>query len=105
MITSGNIKKLVSVRLTMTDLVRVKGIAARLGVRDSDVIRFALKTTLTKLAPLHNPSLQGNELLPVFVELGTELTNYFDIDPAQLDKIVNNGMAESPKRVHPEDLQ
>jgi hypothetical protein len=98
-------KQLVSVRLTTTDLVRIKRIAVRLGVRDSDVIRFALKTMLSKLAPLHNESLSGKDLLPVFVELGAELTDYFEIDSAQLDGIINNGIADASKRVQPEDLQ
>ena len=97
-------KKLVSVRLTTTDLIRIKRIATRLGVRDSDIIRFALKTMLGKLAPLHNEDLYGSELLPVFVEIGAELTDYFEIDSTRLDGIINNGVSDQEKRVQLEEI-
>lgn len=100
-----NNKQLVSVRLNGSDLSRVKRVAARLGVRESDVIRFALKTTLAKLAPLHNDGMRGADLLPVFVELGAELARHFEIDAETLTAIINNGVPDGAKRVAPEDIQ
>lgn len=100
-----NNKQLVSVRLNGSDLSRVKRVAARLGVRESDVIRFALKTALAKLAPLHSDNMRGTDLLPVFVELGAELARHFEIDAETLAAIINNGVHDDAKRVAPEDVQ
>lgn len=101
---ASNNKQLVSVRLSGSDLARIKRIAARLRVRESDVIRFALKTTLMKLSPLHDDGVSGSDLLPVFMELGPELAAYFDIDAADIDSIVNGGIGDNAKRVALDDL-
>lgn len=99
-----NNKQLVSVRLNGVDLSRIKHIAQRLGVRESDVIRFAIKSMLTKLAPLHDGQLAGSDLLPAFVELGAELTSYFELDSAQLGAIINANVQDAHKRVDTEDV-
>lgn len=102
---SAHNKQLVSVRLGGGDLARIKRVATRLGVRDSDVIRFALRTMLTKLAPLHNENLRGSELLPALIEIGAELTQYFEMDSTRLDALVNEGVTDPAGRVTAEDLQ
>lgn len=86
-----------------TDIRKVKRLAARLGVRDSDVIRFAVKTLLAKLGPLYDPEVHGRNLLPVFVETGGELLRFFDIDAAKLETIINNGV-QSDRRVDRDDI-
>lgn len=75
-----------------TDVRKVKKLAARLGVRDSDVIRFAVKCMLGRLGPLYDPEVHGRNLLPVFVESGAELLRFFDIDAAKLETIINSGV-------------
>ena len=97
-------KQLVSVRLNGADLSRVKHIAQRLHVRESDVIRFAIKSMLNKLAPLHDGHLTGCDLLPAFIELGAELTSYFELDSAQLGAIINDNLHGAHKRVDAEDI-
>lgn len=100
-----NNKQLVSIRLGRNDFKKIKLIARRLGTRDSDVIRFAIRSTLGKLGPLHDTNLSGRDLLPVFVELGAELTTYFEIDSAQLDAIINNGIEHETQRVANDDIK
>jgi hypothetical protein len=85
-------KQAVSIRMNATDVRKVKRLAARLGVRDSDVIRFAVKSMLAKLGPLYDPESQGRNLVPVFVESGAELLRFFDIDATKLEGIINNGV-------------
>src|SRR5262245_34705195 len=97
-------KKAVSIRISTSDLSKIKRLAMRLGVRDSDVIRFAVKTALAKLAPLHDPAIRGRSLVPVFVESGTELLRYFDLDAMRLENIINEA-AEDERRVDHEDIQ
>ena len=50
-------KQAVSIRMSAADIRSVKRLAERLGVRDSDVIRFAVKVMLGRLAPLHDPGV------------------------------------------------
>lgn len=85
------------------DVRKVKRLAARLGVRDSDVIRFAVKNMLARLGPLYDPEVHGRNLVPVFVESGAELLRFFDIDASKLEAIINNGV-EAERRVDRDDI-
>jgi hypothetical protein len=96
-------KQAVSLRVSIGDLRKVKKLAQRLDVRDSDVIRFALKTMLARLAPLCDNSVRGRELVSVFIEAGNDLFQHFDIDGARLEEIVNGG-ATKEQAVEAEDL-
>ena len=69
-------KQAVSIRLSAADLRNVKKLSRRLGVRYSDVIRYAVKSTLAKLGPLFDSEVRGRNLVPVFVEAGNELVRY-----------------------------
>lgn len=98
-------KQNVSVRLNTSDLVKIKEIARRLHVRESDVFRFAIKATLAKLIPLHDHSVKGCDLVPAFIECGTELTSYFDLDTVRLEHIFNEGLVDPHKKVDSDDIE
>jgi hypothetical protein len=98
-------KQVVSMRLNATDLGRVKEIARRLKVRESDVYRFAIKTTLTKLAPFYDVEMRGKDLLPIFIEMCSELTGYFDLDAESLDRLINGDLVDPGKRVEKDDIR
>lgn len=96
-------KRAISIRINAGDVAKVKRLAQRLGVRDSDVVRFALKSMLTRLVPLSDPDVRGRNLVPVFVESGAELLRYFDLDAARLETIIN-GSIGSERRVERDDI-
>ena len=96
-------KQAVSIRLGESDIRNIKRIAKRLGVRDSDVIRFGIKSTLARIAPLCDPGIRGRNLVPVLVESGDELIRYFELDAFRLDTIIN-GNAESGRQVDYDDI-
>ena len=89
--------------MNVSDVRKVKKLAGRLGVRDSDVIRFAVKSMLARLGPLYDTEVRGRNLVPVFVEFGTELLRFFDLDGTRLEAIVNEGV-EPGKRVDRDDI-
>ena len=97
-------KQAVSIRMTAADVRNVKRLAKRFGVRDSDIIRFAVKVMLRRLAPLHDPQVRGRSLVPVFVESGNEIFRFFELDATRLDSIINEGVEEG-SRVEHEDIQ
>jgi len=99
----GNRKQAVSIRLGTADVRKMKQLAARLGVRDSDVLRYALKTTLNRLATLCDPEITGANLVPAIVEAGPEFIRYFDLDAVRLDAILNSG-ADASRQVSHEDV-
>ena len=99
-----NRKQAVSIRMSGADIGKVKRLAERLGVRDSDVIRYAVKTMLARLAPLYDPHVRGRSLVPVFVEAGSDLFLHFELDAMRLDGIINDD-AEEGRKVDHEDLQ
>lgn len=96
-------KRAVSIRINSGDVAKVKRLAQRLGVRDSDIVRFALKSMLHRLVPLTDPEVRGRNLVPVFVESGVELLRYFDLDAARLDAIINDSTGNE-RRVEREDI-
>jgi hypothetical protein len=97
-------KQAVSIRMNAADIRNVKILAERLGVRDSDVIRVAVKIMLGRFAPLYNLQVRGKSLVPVFVESGTDLFRYFELDAVRLDSIINDG-ADASTRVDADDIQ
>ncbi len=90
-------KKMVSLRVDTKDLNKTRGIARRLNVRESEVFRFALKVTLGRLGMFHDLSVVGRDLLPVFMELGTELVNHFDLDAEMVERLINEGAQDDNK--------
>ncbi len=90
-------------RLGTGDIRKIKKLAECFGVRDTDVIRYAIRGMLGRLAPLHDGSARGRSLVPVFVEAGSELLQHFDLDAARLDAIINDGAARG-LRVDSDDI-
>src|ERR1700753_2912866 len=96
-------KQAVSIRLGEGDLRNIKRMAKRLGVRDSDVIRFAMKSMLNRNSPLCDEAIRGRNLVPVLVEFGDELIRYFELDAYRLDSIINE-QAHDEARVDRDDI-
>lgn len=96
-------KQAISIRLNTADVRNLRKLARRLGVRNSDVIRLALKSCVARLEPLLHPDTQGRELIPVFVEAGADLVRYLDLDAARVDAIINDG-ADDTNRVEKADI-
>jgi DNA-binding MltR family transcriptional regulator len=97
-------KQAVSLRLSAADIRKIKKLSKRLGVRDSDVIRYALKVMLAKLAPLCDAAVRGRNLMPVFVDTGVDILQHFELDEERLETIINHG-AEDEHRVDADDIQ
>jgi len=96
-------KQAVSIRLGECDIRNIKRMAKRLGVRDSDIIRFAIKSTLSRIAPLCDPGIRGRNLVPVLVESGDELIRYFELDAFRLESIINEDV-EIGRQVERDDI-
>jgi hypothetical protein len=96
-------KQAVSIRLGEGDVRNIKRMAQRLGVRDSDIIRFAVKSMLSRIAPLCDDAIRGRNLVPVLVESGDELIRYFELDAYRLDSIINE-QAGASTRVDRDDI-
>jgi len=98
-------KQLVSIELCQSDLERIRAIARRLRVRESEIIRFALRLAFAKLSPLHDQNAYGRDLIPIFLECGPELAYHFELDSRTLDAIVNGDAGDPQKRVDPKDIE
>jgi hypothetical protein len=96
-------KQAVSLRLSGNDLRKLKVVSERLGVSDSDVLRYALTTTLNRIGPLCDPGTRGADLIPALVASGPDFIRHFDLDAARLEQVINTG-APSDRRVAREDL-
>jgi hypothetical protein len=100
---TDNRKQAVSIRLGSADIRKVKRLASRLGVRDSDVIRFAIKSAINRVAPLCDPEITGRSLVAVFVETGADLIRHFELDAFRLEAIINEGV-DRDRRVAHDDI-
>lgn len=100
-----NKKQIISLRMNTSDLRKVKDLARRLRVRESDVFRFAIRSMLRKLSPLHDNAANGSDLIPVLIECGTELMSYFELDSMQLESMVNGDIQEPERRIDRRDIE
>ena len=98
-----NRKQAVSIRLGEGDVRNIKRMAQRLGVRDSDIIRFAIKWMLGRVAPLCDDAIRGRNLVPVLVEFGDELIRHFELDAYRLEAVINEN-ADANQRVDRDDI-
>ncbi len=100
-------KKNISVRLGIGDLRRIKEIALRLEVKESDIFRFAVKSLSSRLMPMINRQLKGVPMLVALLESGEELLRYFEFDAYHLDKLINGEAEgeEEDKAVAEEDIE
>jgi hypothetical protein len=96
-------KQAVSIRLGESDIRNIKRMARRLGVRDSDIIRYAIKTMLSRMSPLCDAAIRGRNLVPVLVESGDDLIRYFELDAFRLDSIINESVEEG-RQVDRDDI-
>jgi hypothetical protein len=101
---SGDAKKIISVRVNQSDLDKVRLISQRLRVRESKVLRFAIRSMLARLGPLHDPHATGVDLMPVIAELGPEMTHYFQFDFSRLETIINGNGCTADKQVDSQDI-
>lgn len=100
-------KKNISVRLGIGDLRRIKEIALRLEVKESDIFRFAVKSLSSRLMPMINRQLKGVPMLVALLESGEELLRYFEFDAYHLDKLINGELEneEEARAVAEEDIE
>jgi hypothetical protein len=82
-------KQAISLRLSAGDIRRIKKLADRLGARDSDVVRFAIKMMLHRMLPLTDTAVRGRNLVPVLAEWGPEAVRHFELDATTLAEIIN----------------
>ncbi len=97
-------KQHVSVRLAEADHRKMKEIAKRLGVKESDLFRYIVKNSLNKLWPFQDERIRGADLIPVLLDCGQDLARYLELDSEQLDQIVNGGLEGDERKVEKEDL-
>jgi len=100
----SNKKQNVSVRLSESDIKKIKGISERLGVKDSELFRYIIKNSLARLLPFQQGGMSGVDLIPALLDSGKDLTQHLDIDAERLDSIVNEGVNNKAKQVEKEDL-
>ncbi len=90
-------KYIVSMRLSNADRIAVRSTAARLFVRESKLYRFAVHHLLNRLHRLHDDSVNGSDLLLLFLEFKEELAVHLELNKYQMFKILN-GRTTSPEK-------
>lgn len=98
-------KKNVSLRMSQSDIDKVKAVSDRLGVKETDVLRFAVKQMLQKLAPFQEESYRGIDLMPALLEVGEDLVRFFDFSTDQLAEIINGGSGTGQRNIDLDDLK
>jgi len=95
----------ISVRLSETERRKIKVMAEKLRVKNSDIVRYAIKTAMTRLSSFHNPDLCGADLLPTMIEYCIELNRHFDLDADKLDTLINANINDKEKQVARNDIE
>ena len=98
-------KHVVSIRLTNSDRGGIQSLSSRLFIRESDLYRFAVNSLIDRMSLLNDDSNRGSDLLPLFVNLRTEINQHLNLSKEQLYKIINAGNADPDKLVPMEDVE
>jgi len=97
-------KRCVSVRIDLIDSGKMKIIARRLRTRESEIFRFLIKLSLSRLALLHDNHVTGKALMPLIADCGPELAYHFKLSPERLQGLINEGVTCPDERVDSEDI-
>ncbi len=98
-------KEMIAVRLDPADRKRVGAFARRLGVREADMLRYAIKMALQELSPLSDQALEGAALLEAFIAHGPDMARWLELDEKKLDAILHKGLEDERLRVSAEDIR
>jgi len=98
-------KEMVAVRLDPADRRKAKVIADRLGVSESDLLRYAIKVALEDFSPLTDGAKEGAELFEAFLQHGPEKARWLDLDTDKLDRILHDDLQNEDLRVGREDMR
>ena len=100
----SNSKRSVSFRIDKIDFDKIKAITKRMRTRESDVFRFAIKMTLDRLSLLSDENIKGVDIMPVFVECGSDIAMHFNLDSTRMEYIINYDLEDDEGRVDAEDI-
>jgi hypothetical protein len=98
-------KELTAVRLDPADRRRIKAFSARLGVNESELIRYAIKRVVQDFGPLSDQGLEGAELMEPFLGHGPDMARWLDLTEAKLDSILHKDLQDKSLRVSSEDVR
>lgn len=98
-------KEMVAVRLDPAARRKIKVLAERLKVNESNILRYAIDVALEELSPLCDPVKEGVELLPAFVEHGAELLRALDLDIGKLDDILHGDLEDERNRMPRDEMR
>ncbi len=98
-------KEMIALRLDPIDRRKIKASSRRLGVTESDLIRYAIKRVVDELSPLSDQALEGVELLPAFLGHGPQMARWLDLGEDKLDAILHGDLENESLRVSKEDLR
>ncbi|MGD9601214.1 MAG: hypothetical protein AB7O21_15800 [Gammaproteobacteria bacterium] len=99
-----NSKRIVSLRMNTSDYGRVKAIARRFRVRDSEVLRMLLKVGLDELDSLYQQDVETPALAGQMAAHGATLVEHLALSARRLDEALNAGRVPAA-RIAPEDLE
>ncbi len=97
--------EMTAVRLDPVDRKRVKAFAGRLGVREADLMRYAIKLVLQELSPLSDQACEGAELIEPFLVRGPYMARWLELDERRLDAILHTDLEDEGLRVSAEDMR
>ena len=100
-----NKKHTISMRLDNTDRANVQSLAARLYVKESEIYRLAINFLLNRTHKLNNTGYAGSDLLPLFIDLKTEMDASFSFKKHQLSRIINSKNVDPDKVVDMFDIE
>jgi hypothetical protein len=98
-------KEMVAIRLTPVARRKIKAVAARLRIKESDMLRFAIDIALQHLEPLSDQVKEGAEIMAPIIEHGSLFVRSLEMDVAEVDRILNGDLENPALRVETPDVE
>ena len=100
-----NAKRSVSIRINTSDFGKIKTIARRLRVRESEVFRYLMRRSLKAVGPLYQNDTRHREIFDVLMEDNGELISEFNLGTDKLGDLFEQIRSQDGKPLDEDDLE
>ena len=100
-----NAKRSVSIRINTSDFGKIKTIARRLRVRESEVFRYLMRRSLKAVGPMYQNDTRRSEIIDVLMEDNGELISEFNLDTDKIGQLFDQVCAQDGARLDKDDQE
>ena len=100
-----NAKRSVSIRMNTSDFGKIRTIARRLRVRESEIFRYLMRRSLKAVGPLYQNDTRRREMIYVLMENNGGLISEFNLDTEKIARLFEQVCSQDDEQLDDDDLE